>query len=79
MGRALVTTSLVLVAGFLVVSFSSFELNASMGRLTALVIAMALLADFFLLPPLLMKIDADPDPDAPARRRGRPCRRPPAG
>ncbi len=57
-GRALVTTSLVLVAGFVVVSFSSFELNASMGRLTALVIALALMADFFLLPPLLMKIDA---------------------
>ena len=60
-GRALVTTSLVLVAGFVVVSFSSFELNAGMGRLTALVIALALFADFFLLPPLLMKIDRDSD------------------
>ena len=56
-GRALLTTSLVLVAGFVVVSLSSFELNAGMGRLTALVIALALFADFFLLPPLLMKID----------------------
>ncbi len=63
-GRALVTTSLVLVAGFVVVSFSSFELNASMGRLTALVIALALMADFFLLPPLLMKIDAGRDKSA---------------
>ncbi|MDE0173690.1 MAG: MMPL family transporter [Defluviicoccus sp.] len=57
-GRALLTTSLVLVAGFVVVSLSSFELNAGMGKLTALVIALALVADFFLLPPLLMKIDA---------------------
>ena len=56
-GRALLTTSLVLVAGFIVVSVSSFEMNASMGKLTAMVIALALLADFFLLPPLLMKID----------------------
>ena len=56
-GRALLTTSLVLVAGFFVVSLSSFELNAGMGKLTALVIALALLADFFLLPPLLMKVD----------------------
>ena len=56
-GRALLTTSLVLVAGFFVVSLSSFELNAGMGKLNALVIALALLADFFLLPPLLMKVD----------------------
>ena len=60
-GRALLTTSLVLVAGFIVVSLSSFELNAGMGKLTALVIALALLADFFLLPPLLMKVEGDSD------------------
>ena len=56
-GRALFTTSVVLVAGFFVVSLSSFELNSGMGKLTALVIALALLADFFLLPPLLMKVE----------------------
>ncbi len=58
-GRALLTTSLVLVAGFVVVSLSNFELNAGMGKLTALVIALALAADFFLLPPLLMKVEGD--------------------
>ena len=67
-GRALLTTSLVLVAGFVVVSFSSFELNAGMGKLTALVIALALLADFFLLPPLLMKVEGDRDGEAQAGR-----------
>ena len=60
-GRALLTTSLVLVAGFLVLSLSSFELNAGMGLLTALVIALALVADFFLLPPLLMKVEGHTD------------------
>ena len=60
-GRALLTTSLVLVAGFVVVSLSSFELNAGMGKLTALVIALALIADFFLLPPLLMRVDRGSD------------------
>ena len=60
-GRALLTTSLVLVAGFLVLSLSSFELNAGMGLLTALVIALALVADFFLLPPLLMKVEGHVD------------------
>ena len=58
-GRALLTTSLVLVAGFIVVSLSSFELNAGMGKLTAMVIVLALMADFFLLPPLLMKVQGD--------------------
>ncbi len=69
-GSALLTTSLVLVAGFIVISLSSFELNSDMGQLTALVIALALLADFFLLPPLLMRVDAGADGDGsvPASR-----------
>ena len=63
-GRALLTTSLVLVTGFFIVSLSSFELNAGMGRLTALVIALALAADFFILPPLLMKVEGGWDKPA---------------
>ena len=69
-GRALLTTSVVLVAGFMVVSLSSFELNAGMGKLTALVIAMALLADFFLLPPLLMTFDRGSGGGRADRRSG---------
>ncbi len=65
-GAALLTTSLVLVAGFFVISLSSFELNSDMGRLTALVIALALVADFLLLPPLLMRIDAGAGGTVPA-------------
>ena len=57
-GSALVITTLVLVAGFLVLATSSFELNSGMGLLTAVVIALALLADFLFLPALLMSIDA---------------------
>ena len=64
-GKALLTTSLVLVAGFVVVSFSNFELNSAMGKLTALVITLALMADFLLLPPLLMKFDANSDGSLP--------------
>lgn len=60
-GRALVTTSIVLVVGFLVLSQSSFELNAGMGLLTAIVIFFALAADFLLLPPLLMKLEEGDD------------------
>jgi uncharacterized protein len=53
-GRALFTTTLVLVAGFLVLALSSFQLNAGMGLLTAIVITIALAVDFLLLPPVLM-------------------------
>jgi predicted RND superfamily exporter protein len=56
-GIALWVTSLALIAGFLVLSTSSFELNAGMGLLTSIVIAFALFADFLLLPPLLIKLD----------------------
>ncbi|MFQ5455728.1 MAG: RND family transporter [Nitrospirota bacterium] len=53
-GIAMITTSVILFAGFMILSFSSFNLNASMGRLTAITIAIALIADFLLLPALLL-------------------------
>jgi predicted RND superfamily exporter protein len=56
-GTALWVTSLVLIAGFLVLTQSPFKLNADMGLLTAITIAFALAADFLFLPPLLMKVD----------------------
>ena len=56
-GRALFTTTIVLVAGFLVLAMSSFQLNAGMGLLTAIVISFALAVDFLLLPAILMKFE----------------------
>jgi predicted RND superfamily exporter protein len=56
-GVALWVTTMVLVAGFLVLSQSAFELNAGMGLLTAIVIVIALFLDFFLLPPILIKTE----------------------
>ncbi len=56
-GIALWVTSIALIAGFLVLATSSFKLNSGMGLLTAIVIAIALIVDFLLLPPLLMKLD----------------------
>jgi hypothetical protein len=60
-GMALLTTSIVLVVGFLVLSQSSFQLNSGMGLLTSIVIAFALMADFLFLPPLLMKLEENKD------------------
>ena len=56
-GVALWVTSIALIAGFLVLSTSSFKLNSGMGMLTAIVIGLALLTDFLLLPPLLIRLD----------------------
>jgi len=56
-GRALWVTTLVLVAGFMVLAQSSFKLNGDMGLLTAVTIAVALIVDFIFLPPLLMMLD----------------------
>lgn len=57
-GTALWTTSAVLMSGFLVLTYSPFELSSGMGLLTAITIGLALLADFLLLPTLLMTLDS---------------------
>ncbi len=54
-GLALVVTSVVLIAGFMIMAQSHFYLNSSMGLLTSVVIALALIIDLTFLPPLLMK------------------------
>ncbi len=54
-GLALLVTSLVLVAGFMILAQSHFYLNSSMGLLTSVVIILALVIDLTFLPPLLMK------------------------
>ena len=56
-GTALWVTTLVLVLGFLVLSFSSFKANAEMGLLTAIALALACAADLLFLPTLLMKLE----------------------
>lgn len=56
-GKALFVTSFVLVCGFLVLGLSDFKLNASMGLLTAITIAIAIVIDFFWVPPLLLLIE----------------------
>ncbi len=56
-GRALFTTTVVLVAGFLIFVFSPFVPTAQVGVLTAMIIAFALIADLSLLPALLTAAD----------------------
>ncbi len=56
-GVALWVTSLVLVAGFIVLAQSNFALNSDMGAMAAITIGVALIMDFLFLPPLLMKLE----------------------
>ena len=58
-GRALLTTTVVLVAGFLIFAFSPFVPTAQVGVLTAMIIGFALIADLTLLPALLSTTDRD--------------------
>lgn len=66
-GRALVVTTTTLVVGFSVLATSDFELNSGMGKMTAIIISIALVAVFLLLPPLLMKVEEN-NPDAQSDR-----------
>ncbi|MEE4246900.1 MAG: MMPL family transporter [Kangiellaceae bacterium] len=56
-GMALTATTIILVAGFYIMTFSTFTMNSDMGFMTALTIALALIIDFLMLPPLLMKLE----------------------
>ncbi|MEF1289271.1 efflux RND transporter permease subunit [Vibrio sp. M260118] len=70
-GRALWITTVVLVAGFLVLGMSSFRLNSDMGQLSAMVIFIALVVYFVFLPALLMRFDTasyvEEEDDAPQK------------
>jgi|TARA_Y100000310_G_scaffold345775_1_gene469692 hypothetical protein len=58
-GTALCATTTILVSGFLVLTFASFRLSVHLGILTGMTLAIAIVLDFLLLPPLLMWIDKD--------------------
>lgn len=56
-GTAMWITTLALVAGFMVLALSGYNMNADMGLMSALTISLALLMDFLFLPTLLMKVE----------------------
>ena len=56
-GGALFVTTVVLAIGFGLLCFSDFNLNAYLGGLTALTVVVALVFDYLVLPPLLIKFD----------------------
>lgn len=56
-GLALVTTSIILIIGFGILTYSTFLLNWSLGMLSVITITIALLIDFFFLPAVLLLFD----------------------
>lgn len=61
-GTAMWMTTLILVAGFSILTFSGFELNADMGLMTSITIIIALVLDFIFLPALILMFDKDSGP-----------------
>ena len=57
-GSAISTTSIVMVGGLGVLSFSDFTVNSSFGACTCLIIALALTFDIFVLPRILVWTDS---------------------
>ena len=53
-GLAIFANSVILVAGFMFLTLSTFKINFELGFLTALAIAVALVFDFLMLPALLL-------------------------
>lgn len=66
---ALWVTTAILVSGFLVLGFASFRLSVHLGILTAITLAIAIVLDFLLLPPLLMLMDEDETCDCASCRQ----------
>jgi len=56
-GTAMWVTTVALVAGFLVLVFSGFKMNADMGLMSAITITLALVMDFLFLPTLLIGME----------------------
>ncbi len=56
-GGAVILSSVALAAGFALLGFSSFNITATVGLLSALIITLAALAELFVLPGLLIKLD----------------------
>jgi len=58
-GMAIMVTTIILVAGFMVLAQSTFAMNSDMASLTAIAIVLAMITDFLLLPALLNAMDRD--------------------
>jgi predicted RND superfamily exporter protein len=61
-GTAIVVNTIILTAGFLVMTTSAFKMNVDLGLMTVLAIVFALVLDFLFLPALLLLGKRDREP-----------------
>jgi uncharacterized protein len=61
-GTAIVVNTIILAAGFLVMTTSAFKMNVDLGLMTVLAIVFALILDFLFLPALLLLGKRDREP-----------------
>lgn len=73
-GVAILFTSVILIAGFMMLSLSDFAINRDLGMFCSLVWALALVAEFTILPAVILTFGKDPDPapDPDSALAGRP-------
>jgi len=69
-GPAMITTTITLAAGFSILAFSSFKLNSDMALMTTITIVVALIADFTLLPAILLTVDGEKQTDVTSSHAG---------
>jgi len=62
-GVALATTTVILVAGFSVLTLSAFAPNTALGAMSSIAFVLALVCTYFMLPALLYLVDANEDSD----------------
>ena len=62
-GVALATTTVILVAGFSVLTLSAFAPNTALGSMSSIAFVLALVCTYFMLPALLYLVDAKEDSD----------------
>jgi len=61
-GTAIVVNTIILTAGFLVMTTSAFKMNVDLGLMTVLAIVFALILDFLFLPAMLLLGKRDQEP-----------------
>jgi predicted RND superfamily exporter protein len=69
-GVAIIFTSVILIAGFSALMLSDFAINADLGMFCSLVWALALVAEFTVLPAVILVLDKEPKP-APAEAKAK--------
>jgi predicted RND superfamily exporter protein len=75
-GVAMIITSVVLSTGFMMLSFSDYYVTACIGSLAAMTILIALLADFLVLPALVVRfLDTSEKPLSKGIVNGNGCRK----